>query len=484
MTRMFAAALIAGPVFIAMLAAAAVAVRFGLVSDDALRLWANAIVAGNGRMGIDRLVSAYPPIPFFLTAAFAVVPPIAPLAPALTAAGLAGGLAGRWFFAFRAAGLPFLIVVFATALLIFHPTLMEAAVADPAALCLAVFLYLFGTALYDLRRRTGVPEVMRTGFALFGLAFSHPMGAAVAISSVPFLAFAVQPQRLASDALNVVLALVFPTLFATGAFLYVGWAFSVSGWSLFATPVESQADWLAGMRSLNLQSLPMLAGVTAMAIALCLSAPLVPVTVSWITGRRPLTAPALVYLASVLTAAALAAGSGFFGDPAPLALAAPVLAAVLLARVQALRDHLLIALPLILIGWIGGMVAIVVVDPRHIDQAVSVLERQADRERRDALALGGATIGRNGVLVDTANAPAVIVGRGTAHGLFIRSDETFELATMLARLNAPFVAVPNPRTPLGMQDRLNHAFPQLFATGPPGYQLAYRNESWRLFARK
>ena len=81
-------------------------------------------------------------------------------------------------------------------------------------MCLALFLYLFGSALYDLRARSAAPEVMAVGLALLGLAFSHPIGAAIAFAAVPFLIFAVRPVLVASSAFNVVVALVFPTVFS------------------------------------------------------------------------------------------------------------------------------------------------------------------------------------------------------------------------------------------------------------------------------
>jgi len=484
MSRIAAAATVALFVFIAILALIAAAVKFGLVSDDAVMLWAGAITAGDGKMSIDRIVAAYPTLPFLVTALFAAITPFATPAPLVVAAGLAGLLAGHWLLSFLEAGLPLAFAGLATLLLIFHPTLLHAAIGGSAEMFLAIFVYLFGTALYDLRARSGVPEVMKTGLALLGLAFSHPMGAAVAFSATPFLIYAVQPVLVARSALNVVLVLVFPTAFAVAAFVYVSWVFPGSGWSFFAAPAESLSVWLAGMSNVGLKSWPILTGAVATAIALGVGAPLVPVAIGWIMQRRPLVAPAMVFFAAIIAATVVSIGTGFFGDPAPLAIAAPILAAIVIARVPVVRERLMIVVPLLAVGWIGGLSAIAIADPRSMDQVVGLFESHGDRETLDAIALGGATIGRSGVLVDTFNAPAVVLGRGNARGLFIPSDETFSLATMFSRIDTPFVAVPDPRTITGTQDRLNRAFPQLFADGPPGYRLAYQNESWRLFGRK
>lgn len=484
MTRILTAAPITLVVFVAILALAAVAVRFGLAPDDAVTLWAGATVASDGGMSIGRILAAYPTIPFLATTVLDVVAPAGTPTPALVAAGLVGVLAGTWFLSFRKAGLPLMIAGAITLLLVFHPVLLRAAVSGPAEMFLVVFLYLLGSALYDLRARSRVPEVMKTGVALLGLAFSHPMGAAIAFAATPFLIFAVRPVLVASSAVNVVLALIFPTAFTVGAFVYVSWVFPGSGWSFFAAPAESLASWLAGMSSAGFADAPTLAATVAMTLALVVGAPLVPFAIGWVVRRRPLVAPAMVLIAAVVAAAAMTVGTGFFGDPAPLAVAAPILAAIIVARVPVVRERLAIAVTLVFVGWFGGAIAMAVVDPRTVSHAVALLEGRVDRERLDALALGGATVEREGVLVDTFNAPAVVLGRGGARGLVTPSDETFALAMLFSRIDTPFVAVPNPQTVTGAQDRLNRAFPLLHRNGAPGYRLVYQNENWRLFARK
>jgi hypothetical protein len=221
-----------------------------------------------------------------------------------------------------------------------------------------------------------------------------------------------------------------------------------------------------------------------MAVALVLAAPLAPVAIGWVFRRRPLVAPAAVFAVTVVAAAAMTVGTGFFGDPAALAVAGPILAAIVLMRVPVARERLAVVVPLMIAGWFGGAISLAIIDPRASGHAVALLEGRGDRERLDALALGGATIDRQDVLVDTFNAPAIVLGRGTARGLLAPSHETFTLSLLFARIDTPFVAVPNPQTAAGAQDRLNRAFPLLYRNGAPGYRLAYQNESWRLFERQ
>jgi hypothetical protein len=482
MSRILSAAPVAILVSVVILALAALAIRAGFVPDDGVMLWAGAIMAGDGEMSIGRIVAAYPTLPFMMTTLADIVAPAGTPTPALLAAALLGLVGGIWFLSFRDAGLSLVVAGTLTLFLIFHPALLRAAIAGPAEMFLVAFLALFASSLFALRARTGVPEVMRMGAALLGLTFSHPMGAAIAFSSAPFLIFAVQPTLIASSALNVVLALVFPTVFSVGAFVYVSWVFPGSGWSFFATPAESLSAWVAGMSGLG--SVPTLAAGLAMAVAFILAAPLVPLAVAWVMRRRPLVAPAAVFGVTVVTAAAMTVSSGFFGDPAAIVVAAPILAAIVITRIPEARKRLVFVVPLVLLGWFGGALALAVIDPRTTAHAVALMEGRSDRERLDALALGGATAERQGVLVDTFNAPAVVLGRGTARGLVAPTHETFTLSLLFSRIDTPFVAVPNPQTVVGAQDRLNRAFPLLYRNGMRGYRLAYQNDSWRLFERE
>jgi hypothetical protein len=92
-------------------------------------------------------------------------------------------------------------------------------------------------------------------------------------------------------------------------------------------------------------------------------------------------------------------------------------------------------------------------------------------------------MGRDGVLADTDNAPALVLGRGRASGILGPGSEPFALAMLFARIDTPLIAVADPQTPAGVNDRLNKAFPLLFHEGLKGYRVIYQNNTWRLFAR-
>ena len=485
MTRLADAMPVAVFSFIAALALTSLAVNAGLIANDTMSLWAGAIIAGDGQQPIGRIVAAYPTIPFMATSALEFFAPVGTPTPALLAAALVGLLAGLWFLAFRAAGLTFLIAAVATALLAFHPSLLRAAIVGPAEMLVAVFLFLFGNALFDLRTRGAAPEVMVVSLTLLGLAFSHPMGAAIACAAVPYLIFAVRPVLVANSSLNVVVALVFPTVFSIGAFTYVSWVFPGNGWSFYSAPSESLSAWAASVSDLfggGITGIRAIDAALAFASALLLGAPLAVVAARRIRLRRPLLAPLAVLAAITITAASISVATGLFGDPAAVAVAAPVLSAVAIIRLSVVRARIGHMVVLLAIGWLGGALALALVDPRAVSHFTG-LEINSGRERIDALNLGHATIGRNGILADTDNAPAVVIGRANARGLLSPANDTFLLAILLSRIDAPHVAIPNPQSATGMGDRLARSFPLLYRNGAPGYRLIYQNDTWRLFAR-
>jgi membrane protein XagC len=473
--------------FAAVFAVSRSAVNAGLVPDDAVTLWASAITAGDGQMPIGRILAAYPTIPFLATTLLGVVTPGGMPIPVLLTAGILALFAGALFVSFCRINLPPIGGPLIVLLIVLHPAVLRAAIAGPSEMIFTVFLFLLGSALFELRARTAAPEVMAVALSLLGLAFSHPMGAAIACAVVPLFVFTVRPELLSSWMFNVVLALVFPTVFCAAAFSYMSWVFPGSGWTFLVAPSEGVANWAAGFSDLfgrGLTGSPALDAAIAVIVTVLISAPVVPVAVIWIWRRRPLVAPVLVIIAMTALAASLAVLTGLFGAPAAVAVMPACLTAIVILHVPLMRERLAVVLSLLILGWFGGLAGLAIADPRGAANVRAALRgRNVDIERLAAIDLGGATIGHDGILVDTYNAPAIVLGRGRARGLLSPSDEAFMLDVLFSRIDTPFVAVPDPQIGIGAQDRLNKAFPLLYRRGAAGYRLVYNNANWRLFAR-
>jgi hypothetical protein len=344
-SRTLAAAPVASLAFVAMLALATIAVRNGLIADDTLRLWAGASAAADGQVPIGRIVAGYPTLPFLVTTLVTWIAPAATPAPALVATGLFSLIVAFCLFSLRKAGLSYAAAGILTLLIAFHPALVRAVVAGPADVFLAAFLLLFCLALYDLRARSGTSEVMGVGLALMALAFAHPVGAAVAFASIPFLAFAVRPVLVVNSALNVVIALIFPTLFMVAAFAYVSWVFPGDGWSFFAAPTQSLSLWTASAARVFGNGLTGIAAIDAslaMGAALAVGAPVALAMLAGVYRRRPLIVPAAVFVATTIAATAICVASACFGDPTAIVVAAPILAAGVVIRVPIARERIVI----------------------------------------------------------------------------------------------------------------------------------------------
>ena len=232
----------------------------------------------------------------------------------------------------------------------------------------------------------------------------------------------------------------------------------------------------------RLSAFPILEASIATAVALAAGAPLAVVMLARVRRRRPLLTPAAVFGAAVIAATAISVLSGLFGDPTAIVVAAPVLAATVVVRVPEARERLAILFALLMLGWIGGLASLALVDPLTVSR-LEAATSQGSNTNAGALAAGGASAGYDEVLADVDNAPAFVLGRGSGRGLLGPHSETFALALLFARLDAPFVAVPDPQTRSGANDRLNNAFPSLFRGGLSGYRVIYQNNTWRIFAR-
>jgi hypothetical protein len=133
----------------------------------------------------------------------------------------------------------------------------------------------------------------------------------------------------------------------------------------------------------------------------------------------------------MIAATAITVLSGLFGDPTAIAVAAPVVAAVTVTWVPAVRERLACVIPLLALGWLGGALREGLLDPSTVNHLSAALARRGgDHEHFDALGAGGAAAGRE-VLADTDNAPVFVLGRSGAGGILGPSSEPFALALLV-----------------------------------------------------
>ena len=425
-SRFGAVALVA---FAAVLAFDAWLRRNGFVSAAVMREWGDVVLYGDGKGSFRTFTTAYPPIEFALNV-FAGVPVRALCSlppPIFTAALLAALLAAMWVSALRAGGYGRRWSVVLTALVCLQPFFLYVTTTGVSAMLLLVAVYWLGTAYVASRTRGRVTDFMSLAFALAFTAFVHPLGAIVCVLALPFLAFALPPELIARSAVNSMLVLLFPLLFALGSFAYENALFQASAATLLSSVVGRFAAVLrADQADARLSALVEIAGPFAALSVVAMR--------HWAARRRHGAEVAALLLVCVLAGESLAILRST-GEPA-------------LWREAAL----------------GSSVA----------------------ERRDVgvAAVGRFLAARTDVLIDASAHPEILAARGTTHGLVVPTDDTFKLTTLTRRIHSHFVAIPDPNGPAMLDDDLlTQMFPTLYERGMPGYHLTYDANGWRVYER-
>jgi hypothetical protein len=270
------------------------------------------------------------------------------------------------------------------------------------------------------------------------------------------------------------------------SFAYVSWVFPGDGWSFFGAPTESLSLWTVSVARIfgnGLSGITVIDATLAIGAAIAIGAPVALAMLALVYRRQPLVIPAVVFVGTALAATAICVATGFFGDPTAIIVAAPILAATIVMRVPVVHERIVTVIALLILGLPGGFLSLVLVDPVAMHQ-LHLVSSQAASERLDAISAGGAALGYDGVLADTENAPGFVLGHIRGRGILGPESEPFALAMLFARIDTPFVAVPDPQSATGANDRLLKAFPSLFREGQPGYRIIYQNNTWRIFGRR
>jgi hypothetical protein len=105
-------------------------------------------------------------------------------------------------------------------------------------------------------------------------------------------------------------------------------------------------------------------------------------------------------------------------------------------------------------------------------------------EANGTAALARYLVNRNDVLLDVHAHPAVLVVRGSTHGLVVPGDDAFTQTVLTRLVQARYIAVPDSDDPtMADDDLLAQTFPTLYQRGIHGYRLAYDVNGWRVYER-
>ncbi|MFM0619723.1 hypothetical protein PQR37_37325 [Paraburkholderia nemoris] len=498
MIRALRFAAIALAAFAALLAVNSWLHQHGFIAASVMHDWGEVVLYGDGKGSYREFTTTYPPIAFALGVLAGV--PIRQISslppPVVTAALLAALLAATWTSALRAAGYGRWCSVVLTVLICLHPFFLYIATTGVDAILLLIAVYWFAAAYCASRIKGRVTDLMNLALALAFTAFVHPLGALICVVALPFLALALPPALIARSALNSMLVLLFPLLFALGSFAYENALFEDSATAFlrnlfghvpavvragqgFAVPHSDPLAWC------------IVIGVAVLTLAAAVPIALVPL-LRRPQGRglaRPI--PALFALASVAVASVgieAVTNGGTANPSALLKMAAPFVALAAVAvrhwpsspRCRGAVAALLLAGVVLSWGvsflWRSGEPALW----RDAAMGVSVDVGQ----NTGAATLGRYLATRTDILIDASAHPEVLASRGSAYGLVVPTDDAFMLATLTRQIHTHFIAVPDPDFPEMLNDDLlTRTFAKMYEQGMRGYHLIYDTNGWRVYER-
>jgi hypothetical protein len=397
----------------------------GFVAGAVMSDWGEVVLYGDGKGSFREFTTRYPPIAFALNLIVGVpVRELCSLPPPIVTAAL---LAAMWASALRAGGYGQWGSVALTALVCLNPFFLYMATTGVSAMLLLIAVYWFATAYRSSRFNGRVTDFMNLAFALAFIAFVHPFGAFICVLALPFLVFALPPSLVARSAVNSMLVLLFPLLFALASFTY-GSALFQDSTSAFLRSVIGHFAAAVGADQENGQP-PVMVEMAAPTVALAVVA-----VRYWPADRRRRG----VIAALLLVLAALGAST-----------------------------------PLL---WRTG-------EPAHWRQAAMGTPVIAE-QNAGAASLGRFLAAHNDVLIDASAHPEILAARGSARGLVVPTDEAFMLTTVKHQVRSRVIAVPDPNGPaMHDGDLLNQMFPKLYEQGMRGYGLTYDAIGWRVYER-
>lgn len=430
-----------------------------------LAQWGEAALAADGSVDFAQFVSAYPPLPYLLSAAAEALAGTAALpGPLLAAAAAGGALGAAWFAGLRRVGLGPAAAAAVALALAAHPFTLAALAAGPGPVMAAGAAWWLGLSLAGLRANGSVGAAIGAALALAALVFSDPAGLLVAAAAPLALLLSFPPLVISRGAGGMLLVLLFPALFGLAGFAHVT-ASHGAGLGAFLAPLRPHPlgpspEPFGTLAGLGLLGLPVL---LAMPFVFWRHVPL----------RQVGAAMLLLAMAAPLVAVPLGAPL-----PAP-ALAAPALgfaaaAVLLLVRRRGAAPLAALLLPASLAA---GVAAVALQPGRWLEAPAATAEERA---------LAEAIAGRRDLLIDLAAAPEIAALRGGGRGLVRPGDDRFRLMAMSGRLTAETVAVRDPfrDAPRWRPDRVHAAFPELHARGAPGYRLSREIGAWRIYERE
>jgi hypothetical protein len=399
---------------------------------------------------------------------------------------LVGGLLAMfWARLLHASGYGSLLAGLLALTLLAQPALQQAIAGGSGGPMAVLVFTMLVPAAGRMWRSGDVNAIAMVGVALALMLFAAASGAYLVLALLPFLVLLSPPALLSRSAGGVLLVLLFPALFMVAGYLYVNWIFGGSALA-FAASVSSVIrgaaanlgahPWLLGWG----HSVPgaLLVGASMGFIGL----PLLPVALWRVADRQTLFTLLMLSIA-VISAIAIGSVTRYLDHPAQFLVYLTPVCVMALSAARPSRLGGEMALVLALAGLAGGWL-VQGYQPAPTAAAWRLAmagENVASPLNQDDAAFGLLLRDYHDIALDAERSGMVVPARGDGVGLVLISTDRLKADILSRNLSTRYVAVQDPDSPRGLDDRIGRAFPMLWRDGPAGGTLVASRGPWRLW---
>ncbi|MFQ5972511.1 MAG: hypothetical protein ACE5Q3_09265 [Alphaproteobacteria bacterium] len=462
----------------------------GYINEAALRLWADVLMTWETRgFASERLTLLYPQLRFYLALLFYPFTALRSWASLYTLSAIvATGLLAAWYaLVFRATR--HAVLSFAcTLVLATHPFFLWSATRGGVEAVNLLGATALAVALGYMMRAPVFRGAILLAGTLAAYLILDERFPYLAVALLPLLALFAPPQIMSRSVTAFYLITLMPLAAVVLSYLYVNWLFA-GGALAFA---EDPNSVFHGARA-QTQTTPWLLSfgggfvsplVVGCALAFA-SAPAPLAALAWHRRIPERARPLAVTYAVPILALALATMNNFAAHAVEFLqlLLVPTVLAFTTAGQAPRRLAFLLALAVL--GHVGAWASVHAWpsdDLRRWTGALTGNLTDAGSFEPERAFLAWIE-GREGIMLDDRLGFPLIAGLGTARPFVLPAEPGFKEATVIGRLVAPMVAVPDPRREGATGDQLNQNFPGLYDGGAAGYRLAYDRLGWRVYER-
>jgi membrane protein XagC len=319
------------------------------------------------------------------------------------------------------------------------------------------------------------------------------------VMALPFLIFALPAELVSRSAFNSLLVLLFPALFGFASFAYGNAVFEGDATMFVATLLGREPLPVPAANVFSALPHGALAWIAVAALAASTLVAAMPPALALAARARNVEGHAralamlsgIALLVVVITWLRAYALDGTANPSTLLLAAAPFVAFGVVALYRSPVEPRRTATMTLLLGgavllgwllpfpWVSG-------EPQLWREAAlgAQVDRNSASDATGTNALAHYLEGRSDVLIDAHAHPALLARRNSTHGLVVPGDDAFTQTVVTQRVQAQFIAVPDPDAPtIAGDDLLAQTFPTLYQQGVHGYRLAYDANGWRVYER-